>query len=293
MDEGSGWEQPSLEDGEQLPEGKACERCREWKSLSAFRSKGAGRGRYSVCKACRKSRWKPESRVCAYSTCETVFVPTYRSMIYHEAACGMSARAQRNRPAYLDAGEKWCPECQQMKPLDAFSWAQGGRTAKLSWCKQCVRDVRAARKREALGLPLDANLHTISRTKPEGAKSRRKKYITVKRVGHHRATSKGWVLEHIIVAEEKYGFPIPLGMTVHHLNDDGTDNRPENLELRVGPHGYHGDIVPTLLARSEERALAIAVLAAHPVYRAEMLTWLRDTGHIAAGQCTEGIQPAA
>lgn len=52
--------------------------------------------------------------------------------------------------------------------------------------------------------------------------------------GHPRAGSDGSVREHIIVAEETLGRPLADGEIVHHRNDDGTDNRPENLEVLSG-----------------------------------------------------------
>jgi hypothetical protein len=55
-------------------------------------------------------------------------------------------------------------------------------------------------------------------------------YIYVYSPTHPRAKPNGYVAEHIIVAERKYGRQInPKIEDIHHINKIKSDNRPENI----------------------------------------------------------------
>lgn len=54
-------------------------------------------------------------------------------------------------------------------------------------------------------------------------------YIEIHMPKHHRARGNGYVFEHIVVAEEKIGRTLDAGECVHHVDDDKTNNSPENI----------------------------------------------------------------
>lgn len=54
-------------------------------------------------------------------------------------------------------------------------------------------------------------------------------YVRLLKPGHHRATKKGYVFEHIFLWEEANQKSLPIGWVIHHLNGIKYDNRLVNL----------------------------------------------------------------
>ena len=63
-------------------------------------------------------------------------------------------------------------------------------------------------------------------------------YRFVPAPGHPRATEKGDVQEHILVAESCLGKYLPPGAVVHHVDGDRSNNRKDNLVI-CQSLGYH------------------------------------------------------
>jgi len=63
-------------------------------------------------------------------------------------------------------------------------------------------------------------------------------YVLVKRPDHPRADSRGYVYEHILVAEQMIGRPLNPGEEVHHDDLHRSNNVPSNLKVKTN-HAWH------------------------------------------------------
>jgi HNH endonuclease len=69
-----------------------------------------------------------------------------------------------------------------------------------------------------------------------------------------RRLPRGWHLEHRVIATRMLNRPIEPWETVHHINGDKTDNRPENLTVmsRRDHRKLHNDEIDEKLRRLAE-----------------------------------------
>lgn len=162
----------------------------------------------------------------------------------------------------LPKEHKWCPLCKKAVPLTEFYQGRDGRV--FTYCRPCKNKDSKRRVREKRGLPEDAVLKGGTEFPVGSTRQDSHGYLLEKvgydRTAHHRADKNGWVYQHVLVAEAKYKMKITLEYTVHHQNGLRDDNRPENLEIRHGPHGKGADVLPFALRTVEGRELAAKLL---------------------------------
>lgn len=65
-------------------------------------------------------------------------------------------------------------------------------------------------------------------------------YILIRMPSHPNCDVRGYVGEHVLVAEKKIGRYLKKGEVAHHKNKNKTDNRPSNIEVMTkSDHARH------------------------------------------------------
>jgi len=78
---------------------------------------------------------------------------------------------------------------------------------------------------------------TSKRSRPVGSKRTLSTGYVLVKASNTGSRAERWRPEHRHVMEAHLGRSLKQNETIHHKNGNRADNRLENLELRVGPHG--------------------------------------------------------
>jgi hypothetical protein len=150
---------------------------------------------------------------------------------------------------------KVCTKCKKDKALEKFPVAKSRKDGRASWCKECCNNYNKVKTCEKVGC--ETKIMGKSKTcapcweqDNRGAGSPRwvggrhadkDGYVHISgQQSHPNANKFGSVREHILVMSNYLGRALTRHETVHHMNTDPSDNRIENLQLRIGQHGKGG-----------------------------------------------------
>jgi hypothetical protein len=109
--------------------------------------------------------------------------------------------------------------------LSGESASQIGRCCGISGQKVCYWLIKWGISKRPHKFQLGHKLNTIKSRKTDGFG-----YILIYKPVHPNA-SRGFVREHRLVMEDVLGRLLTRDEVVHHINNDPSDNRPENLEV--------------------------------------------------------------
>jgi hypothetical protein len=165
-----------------------------------------------------------------------------RKKWYRGRTPDVKRRTPRAAPAVAELTDKGaCPLCD--RPYGArkrcyYCQPAKQKTGETRACKICGKDFYAA-KWQLDDTVNNQGVYCSRACKHKGMEidgpgSRRRRgdgYIEVFYPKHPDAPRSGWMLEHRLIAEQKYGRRLTRMEQVHHINSVKNDNRPENLEI--------------------------------------------------------------
>jgi hypothetical protein len=164
----------------------------------------------------RAPRYQPrpvlEERVCEW--CGERYEARAKHARYCSQLCASRANAQKNRR--LDIQPRPCESCGTIfRPRPGSA----GRFCSRACTYAGSKGKKAAHWRGGRYVTAEGYVKVYAPDHPES---------------HGRG---GYVMEHRLVMEQVLGRRLVKGESVHHINGQHGDNRPENLQLRQGKHG--------------------------------------------------------